>query len=139
MRYPKRVLLIDDDEDDCMVFGIGLSEISRQIEFQCSRDSQFALDRLADEHSPRPDIIFLDWNMPKLSGSECLAAIRKNVRYDEVPIIVFTTSHAREDRETAQKLGASYFLSKPASVEELLKSLHTMFEMDWKAGFQLWQ
>src|SRR5688500_5265716 len=139
MRYPERVLLIDDDEDDCMVFGIGLSEISRQIEFQSNRDCQSALDRLADEFSPRPDIIFLDWNMPKISGSECLAAIRKNVRYDEVPIIVFTTSHAKEDRESAQRLGASYFLPKPASIEELLKSLHVIFGMDWKAKFQLWQ
>ena len=138
MRYPERVLLIDDDEDDCMVFGIGLSEISRQIEFQFNQDSPSALARLADDTAPKPDIIFLDWNMPKMNGRDCLAAIRKNARYDEVPVIVFTTSQAKEDRESAQRLGASYFLSKPASIEELLKSLHAIFEMDWKARFQLW-
>lgn len=138
MRYPERVLLIDDDEDDCMVFGIGLSEISRQIEFQFNQDSPSALARLADYTAPKPDIIFLDWNMPKMNGRDCLAAIRKNARYDEVPVIVFTTSQAKEDRESAQRLGASYFLSKPASIEELLKSLHAIFEMDWKARFQLW-
>ena len=138
MRYPERVLLIDDDEDDCMVFGIGLSEISRQIEFQFNQDSPSALARLADDTAPKPDIIFLDWNMPKMNGRDCLAAIRKNARYDEVPVIVFTTSQAKEDRESAQRLGASYFLSKPASIEELLKSLHAIFEMDWKVRFQLW-
>jgi DNA-binding response OmpR family regulator len=137
MRYPERVLLVDDDEDDCMVFGIGISEISRRIEFQCNQNSESALAQLNDDRVPRPDIIFLDWNMPKVNGKDFLAAIRKNARYDEVPIVVFTTSHAKEDRESAQRLGASYFLSKPSSVQELLRSLHAILRMDWKDRAQL--
>jgi CheY-like chemotaxis protein len=78
---------------------------------------------------PLPDIVFLDWNMPKLSGRQILGAIRANGRYDEVPVIIFTTSSSTQDKEEAAELGASLFISKPASLFELKKNLEDIFSL----------
>lgn len=132
MNQSKRVFLIDDDEDDRLFFGIGLNEYDPTIEFLYDRDSETALYRLTEKMQPLPDIVFLDWNMPKLSGRQILGAIRANGRYDEVPVIIFTTSSSTQDKAEAAELGASLFLSKPASLYELKKSLKDIFSCVWE-------
>ena len=129
MIYPKRVFLIDDDEDDCFIFGTVLNEFEQRIEFFHDDDSEMALRRITDESLPVPDLLFLDWNMPKRSGKQCLMAIKQFPLYADVPVIVYTTSNAQEDREEALRLGASYFLSKPASIVELRNKLLQVFSL----------
>jgi DNA-binding response OmpR family regulator len=124
----KRVFLIDDDEDDRLFFGIGLNEFDPTIEILYDRDSETALRRLSEKKQPLPDIVFLDWNMPKLSGRQLLGAIRTNSRYNKVPVIIFTTSTSDQDKDEAKELGASLFLSKPSSLFELKKNLQEIFE-----------
>jgi CheY-like chemotaxis protein len=132
MNQSKRVFLIDDDEDDRLFFGIGLNEYDPSIEFLYDKDSEHALHTLTEKMQPLPDIVFLDWNMPKLSGRQILGAIRANGRYDEVPVIIFTTSSSSQDKEEAAELGASLFLSKPASLYELKKNLEDIFSFVWE-------
>jgi DNA-binding response OmpR family regulator len=127
MQTSKRVFLIDDDEDDRLFFGIGLSEFDPSIEILYDKDSENALRRLSEKWQPLPDIVFLDWNMPKLSGRQILGAIRTNSRYNEVPVIIFTTSSSTVDKDEAKELGASYFLSKPSSLYELKRNLEDIF------------
>ncbi len=131
MHSSKRVFLIDDDEDDRLFFGIGLNEFDPSIEILYDNDSEDALHRLSEKMQPLPDIVFLDWNMPKLSGRQILGAIRANRRYSEVPVIIFTTSSSPVDKDEAKQLGASYFLSKPASLFELKKNLEDIFSSVW--------
>jgi CheY-like chemotaxis protein len=132
MQQSKRVFLIDDDEDDQLFFEIGLTEYDPTIEFIYDKDSETALRRLSEKMQPLPDIVFLDWNMPKLSGRQILGAIRANRRYNDVPVIIFTTSSSWQDRDEAKQLGASYFLSKPASLYELKRNLEDIFSSIWK-------
>jgi len=131
MQQSKRVFLIDDDEDDRLFFGIGLSEFDPSIEILYDKDSENALRRLSEKMQPLPDIVFLDWNMPKLSGRQILGAIRTNSRYNEIPVIIFTTSSSTIDKDEAKELGASYFLSKPASLYELKRNLEDIFWFVW--------
>jgi CheY-like chemotaxis protein len=135
MQQSKRVFLIDDDEDDKLFFGIGLNEYDPTIEFLYDKDSEAALRRLFEKMQPLPDIVFLDWNMPKLSGRQILGAIRANGRYNNVPVIIFTTSSSSQDKDEAELLGASYFLSKPASLYELKRNLATIFSSVWNRKF----
>ena len=132
MNQSKRVFLIDDDEDDRLFFGIGLNEYDPSIEFLYDKDSEIALRRLSEKMQPLPDIVFLDWNMPKLSGRQILGAIRSNGKLDEVPVIIFTTSSSTQDKAEAAELGASLFLSKPASLYELKKNLEDIFSYLWE-------
>ena len=128
MQNSKRVFLIDDDEDDRLFFGIGLSEFDPSNEIVYDKDSEMALRRLSEKMQPLPDIVFLDWNMPKLSGRQILGAIRTNSRYNKVPVIIFTTSTSIQDKDEAKELGASLFISKPSSLFELKKNLQEIFE-----------
>lgn len=127
MSYPKRVLLIDDDEDDCFIFRSVLNELGSDIEFFYDCDSERALKRLMDIDLPVPDLLFLDWNMPKKNGRDCLIAIRKLPQYEALPIIILSTSTAPRDREEASQSGASFFLSKPSTISELQKLLENIF------------
>ena len=124
----KRIFLIDDDEDDHLFFEIGLNEFDPSIEILYDKDSEMALRRLSEKMHPLPDIVFLDWNMPKLSGRQLLGAIRANEMYKAVPVIIFTTSSSEQDKEEAKQLGASQFRSKPSSLHELKKNLQEIFD-----------
>jgi CheY-like chemotaxis protein len=132
MAYPKRVLLIDDDEDDCDIFNSAINELESGIDFFYDCDSEKALKRLSSEQLPVPDLLFLDWNMPKLTGMQYLTAIRKFPCFDNVPVIIYTTSTAQKDREEAGRLGASYFISKPSSFKELKQLLQHIFALTWQ-------
>lgn len=131
MTQPKRVWLIDDDEDDSFFFETALEEIIPPVDFSADRDSVEALSKLSDNNCRVPDLLFLDWNMPKMSGRDCLKAIRKLPAYDSVPIIIYSTSNAHPDKVDAQSLGASYFLTKPPSLRELVKNLKYLLSIDW--------
>lgn len=134
MSHPKSVFLIDDDEDDYYFFKTVLETFEHHIELAYDQDGETAVKRLSNENSEAPDLLFLDWNMPKWTGKQCLTAIRKLAGYSDIPIIVYSTSKETKDKEDAKQLGASYFLSKPASINQLFNELNYIFSVDWKYG-----
>src|SRR5688572_2064972 len=99
--FPKRVLLIDDDEDDCYIFNSVINTMGNGIEFSYDRDSERALKSLSNEQQPVPDLLFLDWNMPRVSGSVFLQTMRSLPQLATVPVVIYTTSTAPFDREEA--------------------------------------
>jgi CheY-like chemotaxis protein len=136
MAYPKRVFLIDDDEDDRLFFNMALNGLEYGGEISCHQDGEAALEQFSNKNTPVPDIIFLDWNMPKLDGRQCLAAIREIPLYNSLPIIIISTSSAIQDIQDAHRLGATYFLSKPGSILELQKRLQHLFTLNWNNNAQ---
>lgn len=132
MNNNKRILLIDDDEDDCFFFGTALEEFDAPIQFTYLRDSEAAVKQLCNGNDDIPDLLFLDWNMPRLSGRECLVKIRSTPILDNVPVIIYTTSESAADKKEAKDLGASYFLSKPPSIKLLRNELKNLISKDWK-------
>lgn len=129
MCFPKRVLLIDDDPDDCFFFSTAICDLGIDIEVFIEMDSQNAIKSLEHGRIPVPDLLVLDWHMPKVSGSNCLTAIRRLTHYSSVPIVVITTSTALYDSEEATRLGASYFFTKPSSISELRDLLRHIFTL----------
>ncbi|MBO9201923.1 MULTISPECIES: response regulator [Niastella] len=126
MSYPNRIFLIDDDEDDGFVFNEALNSLPHQFELLYYQDSEQALARLSDNAFSPPDIMFIDWNMPKLSGNHCLQSIRKLPGYDAVPIIIYSTSNHEQLQAEARQLGASHFLAKPSTLKELVIKLEAI-------------
>jgi DNA-binding response OmpR family regulator len=94
------------------------------IEVHVAPDGERALDFLErtewDSAAPRPDVLLLDINLPKVDGFEVLRTVRASTRYKEIPVLVVTSSDSPADRGEAAKLGASYF-RKPPNYEEFLK------------------
>lgn len=126
-----RIWLIDDDEDDSFVFETALAALNHPVEFLSYLDSETALSTLLSSTATLPDLIFLDWNMPKLNGKDCLKAIRKLPGFAFLPIIIYTTSRAFQDQTEAKLLGASYFFTKPATISELGEKLKFLITHDW--------
>ena len=118
----KRVLHIDDDEDDHEIFATALSEVSTDIELLFINNSREALQKLLLSSS-QPDIIFLDLNMPEMSGQELLVELKKHQQLGHIPVIILSTSSHRPTMELTKQSGATGFYTKPDKYEELVEIL----------------
>lgn len=117
--------LIDDDDDDRDIFALALENahgISRCI---MAKNGVYAV-KIINETDFVPAYIFIDLNMPLMSGKECLLALKKS-RLAAVPIIVYTTSSNCKDVEETKKMGATHYLVKPTSVTALTDILSNIF------------
>lgn len=128
-----RVMLIDDDADDCFMFGEWASGVDPAIECTIHMDPEKGLAALASM-DPLPDYIFLDINMPKLNGFECLKIIRRNGAWRKIPVVIHSTSRNEEDIGLARELGASFYLVKSDSGKEVRSGLRYIFGMESPAG-----
>jgi CheY-like chemotaxis protein len=119
----KEFLLVDDDPDDQEIFQIALDEIDPGIKLVVANNGIEALQLLKKDPSYIPDFIFLDINMPKMNGIQCLPEIRKFGHLENVPIIMYSTSSDINIINNTKKLGATEFLVKPTGLRSLVKNL----------------
>ena len=131
MANPLKVFIIDDDEDDRELFCEVVSDISDSIKCVPAINGQEALHALQNSNL-LPDFIFLDLNLPRMSGTQCLAELKKMERVSSIPVIIYSTSKSEEDREKTKELGSIYFLTKPSSMVELRKELEFVFEKKYE-------
>jgi CheY-like chemotaxis protein len=117
------VLLIDDDEDDRNFFYDAVNEISSSIECATVSNANDALKGLKSMSYTRPDIIFLDLNMPGMGGFECLKELKQDHSLMDIPVVMYSTSSSNADIKKALKLGAENFVTKPTSCDQLEKAL----------------
>jgi CheY-like chemotaxis protein len=122
-----RILLIDDDADDQLIFREIVEEISPDIECIAALDGQQGLDKLAGP-DPAPAMIFLDLNMPCISGWECLDRIKKDPKTSHIPVLIMTTSDNYADKKRALELGARAFLTKTADLTALRQLIRKMLK-----------
>lgn len=128
MTQLKRILLIDDDEDDQVYFRDAVSEIYPDIECRIANNG---MEGLKEVDSPAPfDFIFLDLNMPIMNGFECLEQLKNKTSQKEVPVVIFTTSKNSHDIEKSKELGASLYFTKPTSFQILCNKLKEIFSRD---------
>ena len=124
----KICFLVDDDLDDHEIFQIALENLDVNIELRTAFDGRDALDRLEKDVLFLPDYIFLDLNMPRLNGLQCLHELKKTERLKNIPVIIYTTSSEERHKSQAIDLGAQEFITKPANVDELSQKLSSIFK-----------
>jgi CheY-like chemotaxis protein len=122
----KFYLLADDDHDDAEMFGEALAGIDPPVDLYHAEDGQALFQFLGGAQSRKPDIIFLDLNMPEMSGWQCLAKLKNHTDYMHIPVIMYSTSSNPRDREIAIDLGAWGFLTKPDNFKILVKVLRSI-------------
>ena len=127
MTQPLHCLLIDDDLDDCEIWSLIVRGINPGIQTDTITEPSEALKRL-DGADWAPDLIFLDLNMPKMDGIDCLKRIRQMDRHKHTPVIIYSTSTNPKDIENCERLGASDYLIKPASLAVLRQELSGMLQ-----------
>lgn len=119
-------LLVDDDVDDVVLFEEVLKEVNNSIRFSSSSNGIEALEFLHKNIDDLPKLIFLDLNMPRMDGKECLKAIKQHPKFSQVPVIMYTTSSQSRDIEETMMLGAVCFITKPSSVKDLRSIIATI-------------
>lgn len=123
----ERILLIDDDVDDQLIFQEIMQEISSGIECFTAGNGLQGLG-LLDEMQPPPAIIFLDLNMPLVNGWEFLERLKKNDKMSQIPVIIMTTSDDKIDKKRAVDHGARTFLTKTANLTLLRQSIRDVLK-----------
>lgn len=113
------ILLADDDSDDCLFFQEALSELNIKSQLTVVNDGVELMQYLAKSVAPLPDALFLDLNMPKKSGGECLSEIQSIPRFQPLPVIIFSTSFDPQVIATLYNHGANYYIRKPGDFEVL--------------------
>ena len=124
---PITILMADDDDEDCAFARDALAESRLANDLHVVSDGAEALDFLratgayAAAPPPRPDLILLDLNMPKLDGRQVLAELKADPALRAIPVVVLTTSRAEEDIFWSYDLGASSFITKPVTFAALVE------------------
>jgi len=130
-----RIFLADDDPDDRFFFDRALSKAAIAANLTVAEDGQKLIDLLDGiTEPPPPDIIFLDINMPCKNGKACLIEIRKKEKFNNVPVIMFSTSSHHRDIEETFETGANRYINKTDFFGNQVMMLQKLFSNDWKTS-----
>ncbi|KAA1163166.1 response regulator [Pseudoalteromonas sp. SR43-6] len=130
---PITILMADDDEDDRLLTQDALAESRVLNELHFVEDGVELLEYLERKGkfedkavSPRPGLILLDLNMPRMDGREALEAIKGNPNLKGIPVVILTTSKQEEDMVKGYNLGAASYITKPVTFDGLVDLMKTL-------------
>ena len=127
----KIVMIIDDDADDREIFCEALQEVDGSVQcISCSSGAE-GLEILNRPDQALPDFIFLDLNMPRMNGKQCLQELKQTDKLKDLPVFIYSTSKIADDVKTTQQHGAVYFITKPCSIKELRHTIRTVLSNNW--------
>ncbi len=115
------ILLADDDTDDCIFFKKALDELLLSTHLTVMHDGEQLMQLLFNETIESPDVLFLDLNMPRKNGFECLSEIKLSKKLNQLPVIIFSTSLEQEVVNQLYQNGAQYFIRKPSAFSQFKK------------------
>ena len=128
---PIEVLLVEDNPGDVRLTQETFRDANQSIHLSVATEGAEAMAFLRREgahvHAPRPDVILLDLNLPKMDGREVLVQIKKDEDLKAIPVVILTTSDAEADIVASYRLHANCYLTKPVQLkafEELVKSVN---------------
>lgn len=129
------ILLAEDALTDQKLMELALAKSRLINDLYIVQDGEELLDYLHHRRqyselssSPRPDLILLDWHLPKVDGSEALQAIKADPNLRRIPIVVMTASKSEEDIRLSYQLGASSFFTKPITFDSLVEAVNILGE-----------
>ncbi len=133
-KIPITILICDDDEDDRLMTRQALEDAHVANAVRFVEDGEQCLDYLyqrgkyAGEQglAPRPGLILLDLNMPKLDGREVLRAIKGDATLSDIPVVVLSTSSLDEDIARSYQLGVNSFITKPVTFSGLVNAMNVL-------------
>ena len=129
---PLHIMLADDDEDDRLFFKEAFEEVKIKYDITTFNDGEQLMEYLSVPENPLPDIVFLDLNMPRKSGMECLREIRESDRLKRISVAIYSTSSSEQDREDTFVAGANVYIKKPNDFNMLKKVLSDVVHINWQ-------
>jgi CheY-like chemotaxis protein len=118
-----KILLAEDDSDDCYFFKEALKELTLPTQLNTVQDGEQLMQRITTAINELPDVLFLDLNMPRKNGFECLSEIKLNKKLNQLPVIIYSTSFHNTIADILYRNGASFYISKPTDISTLKKTV----------------
>ncbi len=117
------ILLADDDEDDCLLFKEALAELPLNTHLDTVKDGEYLMQKLTSQTNNQ-HVLFLDLNMPRKNGLECILEIKQNEKLKNLPIVILSTSFESEIVENLFQHGSNYYIKKPNEFNLLKRMIY---------------
>lgn len=129
-----RILLVEDNPGDVELVRVAVEENKLCNDLHVVTDGMEAMEFLRREgphaDAPRPDLILLDLNLPRMNGQEVLAEIKADAVLKDIPVVILTTSEQDEDIVRAYKHAANCYITKPVDIDQLIRVVQAI-EQFW--------
>lgn len=126
------IILADDDEDDRLFFTDAFDELKINTKVNTFNDGVELMDYLNKPDAILPNVLFLDLNMPRKNGIECLDEIKMDEKFNDIAIAIFSTSSSEEHIEETFVRGANIYIKKPSDFATLKKVLSDVVTINWQ-------
>ncbi len=126
------IILADDDEDDRLFFREAFEEIKIKTNIKIVNDGVELMDYLNQQDNQIPHMLFLDLNMPRKSGLDCLLEIKQLPHLNDMAIAIYSTSASEKDIEETFVQGANVYIKKPSDFNSLKKVLENVITINWQ-------
>lgn len=132
---PLNILLADDDTDDCLFFKKALEDLPISTHLTTVQDGEQLMTYLSENLVPLPDALFLDLNMPRKNGFECLCEIKDDEKLKDILVVMFSISYPRDpnyEQDMINRLlgiGAHHFIRKANDLDQLKQSIQLALTM----------
>ena len=126
------VLLADDDQDDRLFFSDAFSDLALKIKLKMVNDGEELMKYLKTPNIILPSVVFLDLNMPRKNGIDCLKEIRNNDTLKNLSVAIYSTSTNEKDIEETLANGANVYIAKPSNFTKLQELLERILETNWQ-------
>jgi two-component system, chemotaxis family, response regulator Rcp1 len=134
------VLMVEDDPDDVYLTKEALRANRLRVNLHVVNDGVEAMQYLRAAHDntahPRPNLVLLDLNLPRMDGRDVLTQIKDDPTLTDIPVVILTTSHAEEDIAASYRQHANCYISKPVDIDQF-RSVVTSIENFWFTVVQL--
>ena len=130
-----QLLVVEDNPDDIRILRRALSRNALVLIAHIARDGQEALNYLMHEGEyeegepePRPDLILLDLNLPRVNGIEVLKRVRADTSLSSIPVVMFTSSSREEDITSSYRCGTNTYIQKPVEFDDYQRAISVLEE-----------
>lgn len=118
------ILLADDDFDDRYFFEKALKMIPLFTQLTTVADGELLMEYLLENVDRLPHVLFIDINMPRKNGFECLSEIKKNEKLKDLPVVMFSSSNSQHNISILFDNGANIYIRKPSTFNEMAQLIY---------------
>ncbi len=126
------ILLADDDEDDSEMLREAIESVRVGVSLHHFENGEKLMAHLSSCNGNVPDMIFLDLNMPRKNGLECLTEIRTHKKFNDTVIAMYSTSTSEKDIDNTFHAGANIYIKKPKDYVVLQKVVSEVISINWQ-------
>jgi CheY-like chemotaxis protein len=124
------LLFVDDDSDESYLFNEALEQSGLKFSLSRAKDGNDLIEFLKQE--PLPDIVFIDLNMPYKDGMEALIEIRRDEKFEKLPLVIYSTTKNNKHIDSSYQHGASLFVIKPNTFDGMVQVVKKVCTIDWQ-------